>query len=298
MDRASLESFILVAENRSFSRAAEQQHITQPAISKRIHNLETLLGAQLLMRQHKTVQLTHSGTIFLQHAHRLIEAMNDCQTAIRNTRQKIAGNLKLGVSHHIGLHRMPAFLKMFATIFPDVQLKIRFIDSEEAPSLIQSGALELAIATLPDTPPTHIYQQTIWDDPLHFVVSGDHPLAQLNARQRLSLADLCPHAAILPGNNTHTGQLVQQLFRDQQLSLEHFIETNNLETIRMMVSIGLGWAVLPRTMLNNQLQGLILDQQTKIPARRLGLLHHHSRVLSTAAEAFIQTLQSQNKAGQ
>ena len=294
MDRASLESFILVAEHQSFSRAAELQHITQPAISKRITNLEKLFDAQLLARHNKAVQLTHSGAVLLQHAHKLIEAMNDCQTAVRNTRQKIAGNLKLGVSHHIGLHRLPTFLKMFADIFPQVQLQIRFIDSEEAVPLIHSGTLELAIITLADKPPAFIQQQTIWHDPLHFVVSGDHDLALRNTDRPTSLAELSDCPAILPGSNTQTGQLIRALFQRHGLEINHYIETNNLETIRMMTSIGLGWTVLPRTMLNKQLQGLILDQSIRPPTRKLGYLHHRSRVISAAAEAFINTLLSQS----
>ena len=290
MDRASLESFMLIAELHSFSRAAEQQHITQPAISKRIANLESILGTRLLTRHKRQIQLTHSGQVFLHHARALIEQMNDCQTAVQNTRQKIAGKLKLGVSHHIGLHRLPDFLKMFTDAFPDVQLQLRFINSEAAIGMIQTAELEIALTTLAEKPPATIYQQTVWQDPLHFVVSGSHALTAINDRKKLTLEMLCGHPAILPDKESHTGQIIHRLFRQHDLTINHFTETNNLETIRMMTSIGLGWTVLPRTMLNRQLQGLILENKTPGLKRQLGYVHHKSRILSNTAQAFLHTL--------
>lgn len=292
VDKTSLESFILIAEYHSFSRAAEKLHITQPAISKRIANLESQLNTSLLVRNNKDVQLTQSGHIFLQHARKLIEAMNDCQTAVRNIQPTVAGNLKIGISHHIGLHRLPEFLKSFTDTFPEVHLQIRFITSEEATTLIQGDELEIALTTLPQEAPAKIHMQNLWPDPLHIVVAGNHPLAQQQSGTRLSLQTLSQYPAILPSFNTYTGQLIQQLFSEQKLTINHYIETNNLETIRMMTSIGLGWTALPRTMLNNQLQSLILTQDIRLPCRNLGYLHHHARILSSAASAFIQTLQN------
>ena len=84
MDKLSLETFIKVAQESSFSKAAEMMHITQPAISKRIANLETELGTLLFDRIGKKVQVTHSGEILLPRAKELLEDMRDCKTAIQN----------------------------------------------------------------------------------------------------------------------------------------------------------------------------------------------------------------------
>lgn len=298
MDRASLESFILIAELNSFSKAAEKLHITQPAISKRIANLEQLLNAPLFIRNNKDVQLTPSGHIFLSHARKLIEAMNDSQTAVSNTRKTVTGNLKIGISHHIGLHRLPAFLKTFTDTFPDVHLQIRFITSEEAPSLIVGDELEIALVTLPESTPEKMHMEIIWIDPLHIVVSGTHPLAKRQHQESISLETLSQYPAILPNTNTYTGQLIDNLFNQYGLSINRHIETNNLETIRMMTSIGLGWTALPRTMLNNQLQSLILTNKLRLPSRNLGYLHHQSRIMSSAASAFLQTLKNNQATGQ
>lgn len=293
MDRTSIESFILTAELSSFSKAAEKMHITQPAISKRIANLEKQLGSELLSRSNKEVQLTAAGIVFLQHARQLIAAMNDCQIAIQNTQEHIAGNLKVGISHHIGLHRLPPYLKVFTDTFPQVHLQIQFITSEEASELIQNDQLEIALITLPASTPTKMHMQNLWPDPLQIVVSGKHALAKQQHQNRLTLEELSQHPAILPSFDSYTGQLIEQLFTEHDVSINHYIETNNLETIRMMTSIGLGWTVLPRSMLNKQLQSLILQPDIRLPSRSLGFIHHQSRILSRAANAFLQTLSKQ-----
>src|SRR5690554_3881950 len=243
MDRTSIESFILTAELDSFSKAAEKLHITQPAISKRIANLEKQLGSELLLRSNKEVQLTSAGVVFLQHARKLIAAMNDCQIAIQNTQEHIAGNLKIGISHHIGLHRLPPYLKLFTDTFPKVHLQIQFITSEEASQLIHNDQLEIALITLPETPPAKMHMQSLWQDPLQIVVAGSHALAKKQQNNPLSLEEVSRHPAILPSFDSYTGQLIEQLFNEHELKVNHYIETNNLETISMMTSIGLGWTV-------------------------------------------------------
>ncbi len=282
MDKTSLETFLILAREQSFSRTAEKMNITQPAISKRIANLELSLNSQLIDRIGKKTSLTHSGIVLQQHAKQLLQSMHDCQTAINNIEGQIEGTLKIGVSHHIGLHRLPPSLKKFSNQYPDVQLKIQFVDSEKAYQLINDGELEIALATLSPTKNKHIYQQTIWNDPLTFVVSGDHPLA---SEQNIQLQTLASHPAILPSSNSYTGQLVEQLFKQHDCKINYHIETNYLETIRMMVSVGLGWAVLPRTMLNRQLHGLHINN-TQL-TRQLGYLFHRNRTLSNASRAFI-----------
>ena len=177
MDSKSLETFLTLAREQSFSRTAEKMNITQPAISKRIANLEQSLNTQLIDRIGKQTTLTHSGLVLQQHAKQLLQSMQDCQTAIRNTTTEVEGILKIGVSHHIGLHRLPPSLKHFSSQYPNVQLKIQFVDSEQAYQLINDGELEIALATLSPTKHKHIEQKTIWNDHLTFVVSGDNPLA-------------------------------------------------------------------------------------------------------------------------
>lgn len=290
MNKSSLETFIKVAEEGSFSRTGEILHLTQPAISKRIASLEEDFGTLLFERIGKQVRLTPSGEIFLTHARQMLEAMRDCKTEIRNLSQKIEGCLKIGVSHHIGLYRLPPYLKEYSHKYPKVQLQIDFIDSEQAYPRIQKGDLEIALVTLNQHTDHQIRQETIWRDALTFVVSDNHALANLNETRALTLADLTMYPAILPGQNTHTGQLIRTIFQQQNQPINHHIETNYLETIKMMISIGMGWGVLPRTMLNKELRGLKMNLDNL--SRNLGYITHKNSIPSNAVQAMIDTLKN------
>ena len=106
----------------------------------------------------------------------------------------------------------------------------------------------------------------------------------------MDLKYLSKHPAILPGLNTYTGQIVKNLFEQRNLPMQIAIATNYLETIRMMASVGLGWTVLPRSMCNASLATLPI--RDAVIARTLGVVHHESRSLSRAAQAFIVALES------
>ena len=97
-----------------------------------------------------------------------------------------------------------------------------------------------------------------------------------------------PGTAIMPGPNTYTGQIVKSLFQQHELALDISMSTNYLETIKMMVSIGLGWSVLPRTMIDQSLK--ILTIPNLAMQRTLGYVYHRNRSLSNAASAFVDTL--------
>lgn len=286
MDIQALSAFVAVSDSRSFSRAAEQLFITQPAVSKRISALENQLNTRLFDRIGKTVQLTEAGRALLPSAQRILAELEESRRAIGNLNQRVDGTLKLATSHHIGLHRLPPVLREFTTRYPEVDLDIRFMDSEEACSSVLKGEVELAIATLPEHDWQQLISQTIWHDPLDIVISAQHPLAsQLN----LSIDTLRSLPAILPARNTFTRVLLEQALGLNEQNLNIALETNYLETIKMMVSIGLGWSVLPVSMLSADISRL--DIQGVEFERLLGVVTHQHRTLSNAARMMMGLLE-------
>lgn len=285
MDTHSLSAFIAIAETGSFSVAAEQLHLTQPAVSKRIAVLEQTLNTKLFDRIGRTISLTEAGKVLLPKAYQIISTITDTQREIQNLTGAIQGKLTLATSHHIGLHRLPPLLKQFTYQYPEVALDIRFIDSEWAYEGIQQGLVELAVITLSPTPKTNVTSLKIWDDPLVFVTAPDHPLA---SSKQLELKHLIAYSAIFPGSNTFTHHIVKSLFNEAGLNLTIAMATNYLETIKMMVAVGLAWSVLPQSMVDDSLR--ILPLNTLPINRQLGYIHHPERTLSNAAKAFIALL--------
>lgn len=285
MDIATLEAFTVVADTRSFSEAALRLHLTQPAISKRIAQLESSLNCQLFDRIGRQITLTEAGQALLPRAQRILFEMEDMRRELSNLSGAVGGVLKIGTSHHIGLHRLPPVLKTFSRRYPDVKLDIQFIDSEMAFDLVMQGAMELGLVTLPPEPHPTLRTLTVWHDPLAFMVSTEHPLA---GRKQVQLQDLAAYPALLPSMATFTRRIVEKLFREQNLKIEVAISTNYLETIKMMTAIGLGWTVLPATMLDDDV--LQLPIETEPLERALGVVYHPGHSLSNAAKAILALL--------
>lgn len=287
MDTVNLQTFIAAAELESFSLAAEQLYLTQPAVSKRIATLEGELNAALFDRIGRRVSLTEAGRELLPRAKAILRDIEDSRRMISNLTGTVAGRLSIGTSHHIGLHRLPPVLRQFTKAYPEVVLDLQFMDSEAACRAVQTGDLELGIVTLPLEPLADLHSEVIWPDPLDVVVGHEHPLAR---QSKPRFAQLAEHPAILPSPGTYTRELLEQTLGKKGLQLTAGMTTNYLETIKMMVSVGLGWSVLPRSMLGKELIPLKIRGITLV--RQLGIVRHKARTLSNAASAMINTLQS------
>ncbi len=174
----ALQAFVAVAELASFQDAGHRLHLSQPAVSKRIATLETELGHRLFDRVGRGIGLTEAGRAYLPHARETLAAVADGDRALDNLADRVAGTLELAVSHHVGMHRMPAVLRAFVARYPDVAPQIEFADSEEACQRVVNGESELALITLPVKPHATLIARTIWHDPLAIHAGVDHPLAQ------------------------------------------------------------------------------------------------------------------------
>ena len=280
-----LESFIQVARLGSFSAAAQQLHLSQPAMSKRIQSLEHHLGVTLFDRLGKRVRLTPAGELLVVKATAMLDLSKDMERDVGNLAQTVSGRLSMATSHHIGLHRLAPVLQRFTQDYPEVELDIQFEDSEVAHNLVRAGDIELAVVTL--NPAGEIEQpdlktETVWEDPLCFV--NAKPLPEVT-----SLNQLATLPCILPGPNTFTGRIVTERFASQGLVLNPALSTNYLETISMLVSVGVGWSVLPLTMTSELHQ---LNPNCAPINRTLGWVTHAKRTQSNNANAFLQVLRS------
>ncbi|NKF24306.1 LysR family transcriptional regulator [Solimonas marina] len=282
METQFLAAFVEIADCGSFTQAAEALHLSQPAISKRITALETQIGHPLFDRVGRRVSLTDAGRTLLPYARKTLQDIEDGRRALSNLHDDVGGRLSIGTSHHIGLHRLPPVLRAYTLQYPNVDLDIHFMDSEVACEFVVAGKLELGIVTLPTTPLPHLQRQLVWPDPMTVVVAPQHPLA---GRSGVPLRELAEHPAVLPDEATYTHRIVTAELQRQGITPRVRLATNYLETLKMLAGIGLGWSMLPESMLDDSLArvgvvGLHLQ-------RELGLVWHERRTLSGAARALI-----------
>jgi len=283
LDIGNLQAFVEVADSGSFSAAAERLHLTQPAVSRRIATLETTLDARLFDRIGRQATLTEAGQTLLPRAKVLLNEAEDIRRTLTNLSQRVGGTLSLGTSHHIGLHRLPPVLSRYHRQYPQVQLDIRFMDSESACAEVERGSLELAVVTLPTAPTPRLELTPIWHDPLYLVVARDHPLADAAG---LDLPTLLAYSAVLPERGTFTRGILEKALALESQRLQVGLSTNYLETLKMLVTIGLGWSLLPGTLVSEDLQ--VLQVPGVRLSRRLGVVRHRERTLSNAARAMLE----------
>ncbi len=285
MDIAGLQAFVTIADSGSFSLAAGRLHLTQPAVSKRLAALEAELDTRLFDRLGRAVRLTEAGGVLLPRALRILAELDDTRRALRNLSGVVTGPLTLATSHHIGLHRLPPVLRIFSSRYPQVRLDMRFMDSELAGAAVLRGEVDLAVITLPPRlePPLEVLP--LWPDPLIAIASPAHPLAEPIA---VTPERLSQYPAILPSEATFTRRIIEEGLARLGVTPLVAFSTNYLETIKMMVAVGLGWSILPRTMRDADLVELNVDGLRL--ERALGVVRHTGRTLSNAARAILDTL--------
>lgn len=285
MQLNQINAFLAVAELESFSLAAERLHITQPAVSKRIRQLENSVKVPLFDRIGKRSILTPNGKTFKAHAERILQELKSFRSSMSRQQSTPSGSLSFATSHHVGLHRLPQALRDFKIRYPQVDLDLKFMDSEDACAAIANNQLELAIVTLPEHNDERLNCEAIWVDRMVVVLATDHPLA---GESEIARQSLLQHAAILPSIGTFTRKIINKLFAADQDQLNIILETNYLETIKVMVAANLGWSILPESMVDSS---LVSHPLQGLDVRRpLGLVTRKQRTLSLSSSAMIDLL--------
>lgn len=286
-----LKAFLAVAETGSFSAAAERLHLTQPAVSKRVSQLEQQLDTLLFDRVGRAVLLTDAGHTLLPLARDILFALRDARQRVQDLRVPVSGHLSLVTSHHIGLHRLPEVLRQFAASYPRVQLDIQFKDSEQAHQSVLTGEFELGIVTRSSEHDDRLAREPVWHDPLVFVAAPGHPLSSLKT---VSLVNLSLHPALLPDRRFLTTRVVEELFRAHGLELNIVMSTNYLETIKALISVGYGWGVLPRIKVEDSQLIRLAVKGVKLE-RHLDCIRHRDRSLSNPARCFMALLRDASR---
>lgn len=287
MDIQTLQAFIEVARKESFSQASETLFITQPAISKRIAALEDDLGTRLFNRISRKVTLTDAGKKLLPKAKELVNELNDMRRYASSLSDEIKGELLIGSSNHVSMHRLPPFLRKYRQQHSDVHVDMTFGESDLMCKLVERGEIELAIVTLPKTLPESLEKQVLWIDSLHLVVGPDHPLLgqSLSEKTGITLEQLADYPCVLPSEVTETYRVIHRQMESAGLTLDVQMTNNNLDTLKMLVGAGFGWTLLPKTLLDDSVREIMLDKKGITFERELGIVIHRKRSLSNAAKA-------------
>lgn len=282
MNVKNLHTFITVMHTQSISLAADKLCLTQPAVSKRIKILEEEFGVRLFDTVGRGIVPTFAACELLPVAKRWLGDYHDVKLSLQHS-ETLGGRLVIGTSHHIGLHHLAPILKRFIKMYPHVSIEVCFLDSEQAHQAVLNAEVALAFLTLPPAFDQRLAYRLLWPDPL-YVVAGK--LWGLANKPTLSLQTLTHQLAILPASDTFTTQITISEFAKYGLKPQTVMTVNPLEQIQMLVSVGLGWSVLPTTLINEDIIKLSLDEPFHL-VRQLGVVTNPAITQSPAASALL-----------
>jgi DNA-binding transcriptional LysR family regulator len=245
MELRHLAYFVAVAEERSFTRAAERLHVVQSGVSAAIKALEHELDAPLLERTSKRVALTDAGAALLPRARVALDAARAARDAVDEVRGGLRGSLRIGTLTSIGLVDLPALLGHFHRSHPGVTLHLT-VSTRGSSGLVDAltdGSLDLALVSVPGRAPAGVHVRQLLQHPMELVLPAGHRLATI---PEVRIADLADEQFVdFPigyGNRT----VVDRAFAVAGVSRQVALEVMDLTTGASFVRHGLGVAILPR----------------------------------------------------
>jgi DNA-binding transcriptional LysR family regulator len=286
MELYSLEVFLTVVTERSFSRAAHKLYRTQPAISLALQRLEQEVGEKLIDRGPKDFTLTDAGRTVVEYARRFVNLEQELRNSLTELRDKSAGRLIIGANESATLYLL-RHIERYRELYPGVKITIRRSRSSVIPNELLDGNLEMGVISY-DPGDVRIHTRKIFSDSLVFVVSPKHRLAH---RKSISISELAGETFVAHDVVSPYRELVIRIFREHKVPLRIELEMPTIDTIRKLVQSNLGVAFLPRMCVEQEIeQKLLHEVQVKEMHlnRNIFLVYSAKRALSHAARAFLE----------
>jgi DNA-binding transcriptional LysR family regulator len=290
MTLRQLEAFLAVVRARSFRRGAEELHLSQPALSQHVRELETELGARLLDRVGRAVHPTDAGRALEEHATRLFATVTAARQAIADLQGLERGSLVIGASTTPGIYLLPRFLGAFRQRYPGVDVTMRLGNSEQIESMVRAGQLDLGLIGDHGRSPDEECLAASLADELVLVVRSAHPWAR---RRGIRPRELAGEPLLLREAGSATRQVTERALADAGVPYRPGMVLEHTEAIKQGVLAGLGVAFVSVHAVRGELAtgGLraVRIRGLRI-VRHFHLIHHERRQLSAAARAFMELL--------
>lgn len=285
-----METFLAVAEERSFSRAAARLHRTQPAVSQAIAKLEGELGEVLFERSSRDGTLTDAGEVLREYAAKLLNLRSDAEGALTELRALHRGRLNLAANEYTCLYLLP-LLDEFRRQNPRVKVTVQRTLASRISDEVLMHSVELGVLSFrPDD--AQVKSMVVYRDELAFVVNPQHALAKT---AKVSIRQLGEQNFIAHNIPSPQRQKVIQTFKRHKTPLNMGVELPSLEAIKRFVEMGNGVALVPGLTVRTELESGALVR-VHVPEiqieRKLRLVHRRQASLSHAALAFLKVVEA------
>jgi DNA-binding transcriptional LysR family regulator len=285
MDFDQLETFLEVARNLSFSRAAERRFRTQPAISAQIRAIEEEVGARLLDRTGGKVSITAAGKIFLVYVESALDARRAAMRAVAEAERVPGGEIVVAANEGSCLHILPEVFAEFKRSYPDVGITVRRLETREILESIIDNSADFGVAAMPVTD-KRITAVPVHRDELVLIVPTGHPLAKFKEIQVAQIAD---YPLLLPKMG-RTRDSIDLMFEERSMKVNVSMELDSSELLKRFVAagVGIGFCAHSNALGDLRLGIIAVVKLADIQIRRdMALVFRKDKALSRAALAFI-----------
>jgi DNA-binding transcriptional LysR family regulator len=288
-----LNCFLAVVEEGSFNRAATRLHKTQPAISYQVKQLEAELGQPLFFRRARRISPTPAGQVLAAHAREVQEVVRRSRQAVERLSDGVAGEIRIGTVNSVGIHFLPEVLQTMREKYPLVHPTVLYRESPAIMEALLSNRIDLALVANP-RPDRRLRQEPIVEERVSLVCGRTHPFfgrgairpSELKGQQFVSLTAENP-----------TGELVRSFLARLGVDMDPVVSTDNVETVKKMVEVGLGVAFLPDMVTSQQVacdqpeRGTLARIEVGPPiTRSIVLVTWKRREMGPAVSAFADAL--------
>jgi DNA-binding transcriptional LysR family regulator len=285
----TLKVFCDVVETRSFSAAASQNFVTQSAVSQQIRTLEDRYGRRLLERTRGNVQLTPAGEILYQVSKDIVQRYQDMEARLQALARIVAGTVRVGTVHSIGLYELSGPIKRYLKAHPQVHLHLEYSRSSRIYEDALKGTIDLGVVAYPSRRP-QITVLPLREDRLVLVCPPGHRLAR---HRQIALRKLEGEPLVGYERDIPTRKETDRLLRRHGVGVRYVMELDNIETIKRVVEIGTGLAILPEPAVRPEVKArslVVVQLADEVFLRPIGIIHRQGKHFSPAAEKFIDYL--------
>jgi DNA-binding transcriptional LysR family regulator len=285
----SLKVFCDIVARRSFSRAAEDNGISQSGASQVVSQLESRLGVQLIERTKRPLVPTREGQVFYDGCRKLIARYEALEDEVRTLHEDVAGRVRVAAIYSVGLHHMSRYVQEFMTRHPKANVRLEYLHPERVLELVEQGQADIGIVSYPRS--TRAIEAEPWrEEPLVLACAPTSPFAD---RVQVSLAELDGQRMVAFDPDLVIRHEIDRVMAAHDAEPEVVMEFDNIETIKRAVEIDAGVALLPEPTLGRELAAGTLCAVRLAGdelVRPLGIIHARGKPLGPTAKRFIDLL--------
>jgi DNA-binding transcriptional LysR family regulator len=284
-----LKAFVAMVKLGSLTRAAESLYLSQPTISLQLQALERELGASLVERRRRRINLTDAGEALYELARPLVEGWDtldrDFQTRVKGLQ---GGRLTIAAGTSTIQYLLPELVRRYRERYPAVHLQLANVTGKDGLAMLRADEADFAVGSMLDVPNDIAWEPVHHYDPM-LIMPLDHPLA---AKEKIVLEDLSAYGLILPPQRLSTYRLVDLVFQQRQVPYHVAIEVGGWDVIKEYVAMGLGISIVTGICITRDDASRLAVRNMKqyFPQRSYGVVIRKGKFLSTEARAFVDLI--------